>query len=606
MLAARLVAPAEAAPARKSAAGKGLDASSSSPASSSSSPPAASRRRRSSSDSASASLHLTLPTFLPADFPDRLLVGFFGTTVIGQLYTWPLAALLLYSAPKAARALSAAGRPLLSALVVALAAGLLLYLRFILGRGFREAEVTPNARPLDDNGRAASEELVKFWWQRAPLKRWRQWSRLRRFVGAQLVRVGPPLDPSRAYVFAGFPHGISAISAFANLVVDPPLPVAGEGDDEQDGDDGDDGAGEQEAQSKPAPAAAAAAADAAADAAPSPSPSPPPPLPAAADRHRGSFGRLFPGLSMHAMTLASNFKAPLVREYCLSLGLRPATRTSCAALLTERLPAVAPAASTAPPPSSAPPSSGPRRRHLATGHDDDDDKATTTTTAPSTTATPDSPSFRPAPGRAIFLAPGGAAEALLCRPGGCYDVLLARRKGFCRVALATGADVVPVLMFGETDLFDVWIPPAGSFAWKMQRLSHRLFGTSQPIFRGEGLLGADHKGLLPRRWSPGCGRPRLTTVVGQPVRVEGGPWRSAGEEAGGGSAPSWPPRIPKRGADPAFEAAVDALHARYCRALRALFDEHRRAYHPQGAELRVADGGGDEAGAAASSSRMQH
>ena len=77
---------------------------------------------------------------------------------------------------------------------------------------------------------------------------------------AQLVRVGPPLDPSRAYVFAGFPHGISAISAFANLVVDPPLPVAGEGDDEQDGDDGDDGAGEQEAQSKPAPAAAAGAA----------------------------------------------------------------------------------------------------------------------------------------------------------------------------------------------------------------------------------------------------------------------------------------------------------------------------------------------------------
>lgn len=206
---------------------------------------------------------------------------------------------------------------------------------------------------------------------------------------------------------------------------------------------------------------------------------------------------------------------------------------------------------------------------------------------------------------------------MLSRPGGNYDILLASRKGFCRVALATGADVVPVLLFGETELFDVWHPPRGSLAWRLQRLSHRLFGTSQPIFRGEGLFGAQYTGLLPRRWSPGCGRPRLTTVVGQPVRVEGGPWRSGGEGGEGNGASSscsssWPPRIPKRGADPAFEAAVDALHARYCSALKALFEEHRRAYHPQGAELRVADdkdgegGEGGGAAAAASSSRMQH
>jgi hypothetical protein len=536
------------------------------------------------------------PQLLPDDFSDRLLVGFFGATVIGQLYTWPLAALLLYLAPKLARA---APHPALAALVAVAALLLLLYLRFILGRGFRQAEVTPNVLEAGPD----DQKNLRFWWQRAPLRKWRQWARLRRFVGAALVRVGPPLDPSRAYVFAGFPHGISAISAFANLVVDP----AGWVEDE--GDENEEERGEQEAQSKPA-----ADGDGRGDASPSPSPSPSSPS-AAADRHRGTFRELFPGLSMHAMTLASNFKAPLVREYCLSLGLRPATRTSCAALLLATAAAAAPAGAadkaTAALSAAAPSPSALRRRRGG-----DSEKETTPANDKATSSPQPPPPFRPAPGRAIFLAPGGAAEALLSRPGGNYDVLLARRKGFCRVALATGADVVPVLLFGETELFDVWHPPAGSVAWRVQRLSHRLFGTSQPIFRGEGLFGAQYTGLLPRRWSPGCGRPRLTTVVGQPVRVEGGPWRGGGgggEEGEGGascsSPPSWPPRIPKRGADPAFEAAVDALHARYCNALKTLFEEHRRAYHPQGAELRVADDGeGGEGGgaAAASSSRMQH
>jgi len=566
---------------------------------------------------------------LPADFADRVLVGFFGATVIGQLYAWPIAIYLLAGALRAAAALLRSGRPLLAAAAAAAALLLLLYLRYILGAGFREAEVTPNVLAHAGEAGTAGGRRNK-WFQAAPLKRWRQWTRLRRHTGAALVRWGPTPDPSRNYVWAGYPHGISAISAFANLVVDPaplldePGGAAGAEEGEGRGREEEAGGGEQ-ADSDGAEGNAAAANNAAAGTA----------------CHRGHFLDLFPGIAMHPMTLASNFKAPLVRDYCLALGLRPATRTSCAALLTEPTPLALAAAppppspllqSPTPPPlpPTPPPSSaaaaaaaapimpaeraeeGLRRRRpnagapaaddaartssdkqqQADGDDDDDDGADGNDPAP---PPPPALAFRPSPGRAIFLSPGGAAEALLSRPGGHYDVIMARRKGFCRVAVATGADVVPVVMFGETELFDVVPLPAGSLGWRLQRLSHRTFGTSQPIFRGEGLLGADRAGLLPRRWVPGGGRPRLTTVVGQPVRNEGGPWAGGGAGAAGSPPPSWPPRIPKRGADPAFEAAVDALHARYVAAFKALFAAHVGTFHP-GAALRIVDGDDEEDG----------
>jgi hypothetical protein len=622
---------------------------------------AARRPRRSSPAPLLNSLDLPLVALtLPPDFADRLLVGFFGATVIGQLYTWPLALFLLASLTKAAlrgwregggggaaTATTAALAPAFAALA------LLLYLCFILGRGFREAEVTPNELDVvkgEDQDQAAAGPPTKRssvrrsnkWWSRAPLRSWPQWARLRRHTAAKLVRAGPPLDPGRSYVFAGYPHGISAISAFANLVVDPPRE-----DEEEEEEQGPVAAPEQEAQSRrprrqqeeegpEAPPSSSGASDDGAVPAP-----PPPPT-----TQSGSFRALFPGITMHAMTLASNFKAPLVREYCLSLGLRPATRSACAALLTEPCCSAAAAAAAGKEEEEEEDNDGEEEdgKEEQGYHQQDGTTlrhrrppTTTTTTLqqqkkPTAAATPSSApttTFRPSPGRAIFLSPGGAAEALLSRPGGQYDLVLARRKGFCRVAVATGSDVVPVLMFGETELFDVWHPPQGSRAWRLQRLSHRLFGTSQPVFSGEGLLGAHVKGLLPKRWLPGSGRPRLTTVVGQPVRVEGGSWGGAGAagHAGGGgdkqvvlpaaasaadrppssfpspssSSSSWPPRIPKRGADPAFEQAVDALHGRYVAALKELFDQYAPLYHP-GAVLRLADGEEEEA----SGSKMHH
>jgi len=45
---------------------------------------------------------------------------------------------------------------------------------------------------------------------------------------------------------------------------------------------------------------------------------------------------------------------------------------------------------------------------------------------------------------------------------GTFNVVLGRRKGFVRLALQTGSSLVPVVSFGENDLFRVrWPPPSG-------------------------------------------------------------------------------------------------------------------------------------------------
>ena len=49
---------------------------------------------------------------------------------------------------------------------------------------------------------------------------------------------------------------------------------------------------------------------------------------------------------------------------------------------------------------------------------------------------------------------GGAAEALDAHPGK-LELTLRKRKGFVRIALQTGASLVPSLAYGENDLMPV-------------------------------------------------------------------------------------------------------------------------------------------------------
>ena len=52
-----------------------------------------------------------------------------------------------------------------------------------------------------------------------------------------------------------------------------------------------------------------------------------------------------------------------------------------------------------------------------------------------------------------MIAIGGATESLYSTPG-TMDLVLQRRTGFVRVALQTGASLVPVINFGENELYN--------------------------------------------------------------------------------------------------------------------------------------------------------
>ena len=54
-------------------------------------------------------------------------------------------------------------------------------------------------------------------------------------------------------------------------------------------------------------------------------------------------------------------------------------------------------------------------------------------------------------GRGITIVVGGARESLDAQPQS-LRLVLKRRKGFVKLAIRTGADLVPVLAFGGTHL----------------------------------------------------------------------------------------------------------------------------------------------------------
>ncbi|KAL1718115.1 diacylglycerol acyltransferase [Schizophyllum commune] len=159
------------------------------------------------------------------------------------------------------------------------------------------------------------------------------------------------------------------------------------------------------------------------------------------------FSKLFPGITPHLLTLASNFRIPLYRDLILSLGICSVSKQSCSNIL------------------------------------------------------------KSGPGSSITIVVGGAAESLSARPG-TADLTLRRRLGFIKVAIQHGADLVPVFSFGENDIYQQMPNERGTTVYKMQKKFQSVFGFTLPLFHGRGLLNYN-LGLLPyrRRIVVVCGHP---------------------------------------------------------------------------------------------------
>ena len=168
------------------------------------------------------------------------------------------------------------------------------------------------------------------------------------------------------------------------------------------------------------------------------------------------FAQLFPGITNTFLILEGAFRIPFYRDYALMLGLAGVSEKSCHNLL----------------------SSG--------GLDGNGQ------------------------GRAITIAVGGARESLIAYPKS-LGLMIKDRKGFIKLAARNGADLVPILAFGENDLYDQIRTEEHPAIKKFQLLMKSKTGWTMPLFYGQGLW-SNHLGMLPYR------RP-LNIVVGKPIEL---------------------------------------------------------------------------------------
>ncbi|XP_068909780.1 2-acylglycerol O-acyltransferase 1-like [Tenebrio molitor] len=147
---------------------------------------------------------------------------------------------------------------------------------------------------------------------------------------------------------------------------------------------------------------------------------------------------------------------------------------------------------------------------------------------------------RPEGGHIVILMPGGATEACNSQLGK-YKFVVKSWNGFVKVALRNGSPLVPVISFGETDLFEQL---EGRTLHKIQEFFKKYLGFAPVIINGRGFFQYSF-GIIPRR------KP-VTTVVGAPIEIT-------------------------KIANPTNEQ-VEELHRKFVQSLTALFEEYKYKY----------------------------
>jgi len=168
------------------------------------------------------------------------------------------------------------------------------------------------------------------------------------------------------------------------------------------------------------------------------------------------FSDLFPGITNTLLTLDTNFRVPLYRDYALAMGLASVSRESIENLLSKG------------------------------GHNGE------------------------GMGRAVTIVVGGARESLDAQPHS-LRLVLRSRKGFVKLAIRQGADLVPVLAFGENELYDQVDSVEHPWIHKGQMIVKKAMGFTIPLFHARGIFNYD-VGLMPYRRA-------VNVVVGRPIKV---------------------------------------------------------------------------------------
>ncbi|GAB6023443.1 Diacylglycerol O-acyltransferase 2 [Chamberlinius hualienensis] len=113
-------------------------------------------------------------------------------------------------------------------------------------------------------------------------------------------------------------------------------------------------------------------------------------------------------------------------------------------------------------------------------------------------------------GNAIFSCIGGLAEIAHCKPNN-MTIVLKNRKGFVKLAITCGADLVPVITFGENEMFGLKRDFTSSS--KLDNFFNKLIGRSFHFMSNFHASINVFLSFLPDK------KP-VYTVVGRPIEVE--------------------------------------------------------------------------------------
>lgn len=179
-------------------------------------------------------------------------------------------------------------------------------------------------------------------------------------------------------------------------------------------------------------------------------------------------------------------------------------------------------------------------------------------------------------GNSLYILVGGEAEALLSAPGR-DDAIVAgkRRRGFIRLALESGAELVPMYTFHNTSTYCTSTSLLAGFRnWLSRR-----FQVCLPIFWGRWFLPLPFNVQLTVAFGaplplPEAHRPEASAAAAV------APGSSAGAGAAGkadadASAGAGGAAAGKAARRTASEADIDAYQAAYVAALQVLFEKHK-------------------------------
>lgn len=141
----------------------------------------------------------------------------------------------------------------------------------------------------------------------------------------------------------------------------------------------------------------------------------------------------------------------------------------------------------------------------------------------------------------VGLIVGGVPEAFHTYPNS-YKCYLKKRRGFVRVALQTGATLVPAISYGENNVYDIVQYNSGSCLRMIQDTFKRLANIKH--FVGSGIFQFKF-GLLPKRHP-------ITIVIGAPIHLR---------------------KTTNPGKD-----EINQIHKYFCKQLNQLFESHKSKY----------------------------